>query len=772
MPDPEGESQLVLLALAAGLCALFAFTLGRGSKPLAGRDSSSALAATQELVRQDCAALVIAMAELAQGNLAARLTVRATPIDAAAHPDMRGFVELLNSVIASLREAADVFNELTETPCQRLLYVGADSFVEGCACAEAMGKILGGAGQIAVVTTFFAVSGPELRRKGFLSALRENSPGVQVVTSLEGTESAEQAYERTRALLQRHPHLQGLYVTQGATPHDVARAVVDAGRAGQIKIVTHDLVDETMRDIQAGIITATLSQDPFAQGYETVMHLFNHVAAGWRPAAPRLLTRRELVTRENYVDFWDPVRGVIESAFAAGRRTHPMEPTSDRPLRIGVIGREDTKFWEPVRAGVLAAAERLRPYRATVEWVVPPVDGPAGTISAVSHCALLDSLAARGYDGIATAAFHRDYIASINRAVAAGVPVVTYNTEPSSLSGLVSIVKAQAGRLLDYSQDLAATINSVRQATHHITLAMSQISQGTASQTDQVGHTHEVLNSLLTQVDDVTREATQGASAAEVAAQAASAGDKAANLTRTSMQGIEEAVTETAETVEALGRKSEQIDTIIRLISSIAYQIKLLGINAAIEAAHAGQYGAGFLVVAGEIRSLAERTSRATVEITDLVGSVKGSVRDVQKVMGLALERVAQGAAMAEQAGKVLTDILRSVEGNRNRLTTITSTASKMQGFSREVGGAMESVAAVSEQNAASVEEVTASTEEMSGQLDEVNRLAQNLAAMAQTAREMLARFSVAGDPAVTSTEARRRVPTESPDGRETEERR
>jgi methyl-accepting chemotaxis protein len=437
-----------------------------------------------------------------------------------------------------------------------------------------------------------------------------------------------------------------------------------------------------------------------------------------------------------------------------------------------VIGREDTKFWEPVRAGVLAAAERLRPYRATVEWVVPPVDGPAGTISAVSHCALLDSLAARGYDGIATAAFHRDYIASINRAVAAGVPVVTYNTEPSSLSGLVSIVKAQAGRLLDYSQDLAATINSVRQATHHITLAMSQISQGTASQTDQVGHTHEVLNSLLTQVDDVTREATQGASAAEVAAQAASAGDKAANLTRTSMQGIEEAVTETAETVEALGRKSEQIDTIIRLISSIAYQIKLLGINAAIEAAHAGQYGAGFLVVAGEIRSLAERTSRATVEITDLVGSVKGSVRDVQKVMGLALERVAQGAAMAEQAGKVLTDILRSVEGNRNRLTTITSTASKMQGFSREVGGAMESVAAVSEQNAASVEEVTASTEEMSGQLDEVNRLAQNLAAMAQTAREMLARFSVAGDPAVTSTEARRRVPTESPDGRETEERR
>jgi methyl-accepting chemotaxis protein len=95
-----------------------------------------------------------------------------------------------------------------------------------------------------------------------------------------------------------------------------------------------------------------------------------------------------------------------------------------------------------------------------------------------------------------------------------------------------------------------------------------------------------------------------------------------------------------------------------------------------------------------------------------------------------------------------------------------------MQGFSREVGGAMESVAAVSEQNAASVEEVTASTEEMSGQLDEVNRLAQNLAAMAQTAREMLARFSVAGDPAVTSTEARRRVPTESPDGRETEERR
>jgi len=209
------------------------------------------------------------------------------------------------------------------------------------------------------------------------------------------------------------------------------------------------------------------------------------------------------------------------------------------------------------------------------------------------------------------------------------------------------------------------------------------------------------------------------------------------------MRGIEEAVLNTAQTVAALGRESDKIDTIVKLISGIAYQVKLLGINAAIEAAHAGQYGAGFLVVAGEIRSLAERTSRASLEITQLIESTKGRIGEVERVMRSTLDRVSQGRILSDQGGKVLGEVRTAVIANLERLVAITSAISEMQAFSNQASAAMENVAAVSEENAAAVEEVTASTEEMSGQLEEVANLANALASMAKTTRELLAKFNL-----------------------------
>jgi methyl-accepting chemotaxis protein len=706
-------------------------------------DSNALLSTTGEQVKQDCRALAISMAEVAQGDLRVRLAFQAQPLKPHEHPGMTAVVEVLNTVIGSLRETADEFNELTEVPCTRLCYVGADSFLEGRACGEAMGQALQRQGQVAVVTTFFSKSGPELRRKGFASLIHEQFPGIHLVAAIEGTEDKESAFERARELLQNYPHLQGIYVTVGATPRGVARAVAEAGRAGQIKIITHDLVEETMRDIQAGVITATLGQDPFAQGYEPVIHLFNHLATGWQPHAPRLLTHRDLVTRENYADFWHDARGVIESAAVAERRTQPLEAQPSRPLRIAVLGREDARFWEPVRDGVLAAAEKLKFRQTSVEWMIPDPDGNSGLISARAQGALIETLVARRYDGIATTAFDKDYIPYINQAVAAGVAVVTYNTEPISLRALIAVIMEQAGQLLNYSHHLADTIRSVNLATRQITLAMSQVSQGTTSQNEHVSRTHELLGSLLKQLQQVTREAGEGTAAAHEAAQAAQAGNQAVSRTRESMLGIARAVTDTAKTVEALGEQSEKIDSIVKLISSIAYQIKLLGINAAIEAAHAGQYGAGFLVVAGEIRSLAERTADASREITELIDSVKARIQEVEKVMGSTLNRVNEGGVLAAQSAQVLSDIRKAVGTNQARLTAIRSTMLQMQEFSNQAGEAMESVAAVSEQNAAAVEEVTASTEEMSGQLEEVAQLAHSLAAMADATRELLGKFNV-----------------------------
>ncbi len=697
-------------------------------------------------VTEDCSALAVAMTELAQGNLTAHLAVQSQPVDPARHAQIREFVEAFNSVVESLQETAREFNAVTEAPCHRLCYVGADSFLEGRACGEAMGKALEGRGQVVVITSAYSAAGPEQRRKGFVSVIRERFPQISIVEMVEGTENNEKAAACARALLQKYPSLRGIYVTVGATPHEIARAVADAGKGGIVKVVAHDLVDDTMHDIQAGTIEATLGQDPFAQGHEPAILLFNHLAAGWEPPVPRLLTNLDVVTRENYQHFWHPEHGVIETAAVAQRRSNPVDVQPSRTLRIAVLGREDSKFWNQVRDGVSSAAEKLRGRNTTVDWIVPRENREQGSIGSEIYGPLMESLVQQRYDAFATGIFDEGYIPYINRAVAARVPVITFNSEPTSLRGLVLAITDQARKLKNLSKNLAATIGHVNQATVQINSAMNQVSQGTISQNEQVSRTYESLGSLLKNIDQVSTEARRGSEAAEGAATAANAGTEAVENTLSSMQSIKESVSDTAQTVEKLGQHSEKIDIIIKLIGGIAYQIKLLGINAAIEAAHAGQYGAGFSVVAGEIRSLAERTAQATREITDLVASVKAGIEGVEKVMGGGLEKVAKGANLAEQAGKVLGEIRQSVQGNQSRLRKIAAAMAEMPAFSPQVGEVMESVATVSEENAAAIEEVSASTREMTSQLEEVTRLAGSLTKMAEAEQQLLAKFSLAED--------------------------
>jgi methyl-accepting chemotaxis protein len=694
-------------------------------------------------VKEDCAALVAAMTELAQGDLTAHMTVQSQPADSARHPQIRELVDAFNSVVESLQETAREFNAVTEAPCLRLCYVGADSFLEGRACGEAMGAALESGGQVAVITSSYAASGPELRRKGFLSVVRERFPQISIVESVEGTENPEKAHACAKSLLQRYPALRGIYVTIGATPHDIAMAVLETGKSGQVKVVCHDLVDDTMRDIQAGHITATLGQDPFAQGHEPIIHLYNHLAAGWQPPVPRLLTNLDVVTRENYQHFWSPECGTIESEAVAQRRSRPADKRPNRPLRIAAVGREDSKFWNQVRDGVMAAADKLRACNTTVDWIVPPENRQDGNISPAVYGPLIESLVQQRYDALATGIFHKDYIPYINRTVEAHVPVITFNSEPTSLRGLVFSITEQARKLMGLSNNIAATVSQVNQATAQINNAMNQVSQGTISQNEQVGRTYESMGSLLRNIDEVSTEARQGSEAAEGAAKAAHAGTEAVEKTLASMQSIKESVSETARTVEKLGQHSEKIDIIIKLIHGIAYQIKLLGINAAIEAAHAGQYGAGFSVVAGEIRSLAERTAEATREITDLVASIKSGIDEVEKVMGGGLEKASHGADLAEQAGEVLNEIRHTVEGNKSRLRKIAAAMMEMQAYSHEVGQVMESVATVSEENAAAIEEVTASTREMTSQLKQVNDLTESLTSMAEAEQQLLAKFNL-----------------------------
>ena len=141
------------------------------------------------------------------------------------------------------------------------------------------------------------LTGQLLRYKGFQFFLKDNFPLIKIVDVLEDNGSSERVYDLTKNTLNKYSDLSGIYITHpGAV---VAKAVVEKGKTGSVKIICHDLGDDTMPYIQEGVISATISQDVFAQGHDPLIHLFNYLVAKWSPPKPRLLTRMDLVTKEN-----------------------------------------------------------------------------------------------------------------------------------------------------------------------------------------------------------------------------------------------------------------------------------------------------------------------------------------------------------------------------------------------------------------------------------------------------------------------------------------
>ncbi len=347
-------------------------------------------------------------------------------------------------------------------------------------------------------------------------------------------------------------------------------------------------------------------------------------------------------------------------------------------------------------------------------------------------------------------------------------------TEAAHQSGNASTQIAHTiGQVAVGAQDQAQAASSTSAAVATLTSVIGVVGSGAAETTAKTADSSAAVMRLARAIEAASAASGEVETVSAQAAAAASAGLEAVGQTAAGMSRIRDAVSTSAARVIELGAISGQIGTIVETIDDIAEQTNLLALNAAIEAARAGEQGKGFAVVADEVRKLAERSGRATKEIADLIAHVQKETGLAVEAMQVGAAEVAGGSHLADQAGASLDAIGVAVTATRSAVerialavgtmgeasegvvgatdaiaaiaTRTNEAASRMTQDAGSVASAVESIAAVSEENSAAAEEVSATTEEMSAQVEEVVASAATLSDMAARLDGLVARFTLAG---------------------------
>jgi len=179
------------------------------------------------------------------------------------------------------------------------------------------------------------------------------------------------------------------------------------------------------------------------------------------------------------------------------------------------------------------------------------------------------------------------------------------------------------------------------------------------------------------------------------------------------MNRISASVMESARTIETLGKSSDEIGEIIAVIYDIADQTNLLALNAAIEAARAGEQGRGFAVVADEVRKLAERTTKATKEIASMIKSIQSDTDGAVKSMSAGTEEVEKGVSLVNQAGGSLDQIVEVVASVTDMIQQIATAAEEQSAAAEEISTNVEAVATITKETATGANQSSVATQEL-----------------------------------------------------------
>lgn len=294
--------------------------------------------------------------------------------------------------------------------------------------------------------------------------------------------------------------------------------------------------------------------------------------------------------------------------------------------------------------------------------------------------------------------------------------------------------KDEIGDLADSLNEMSANLNEmvgqvasattqIASSTQQLSATSEEMAAGAEEQTSQTSQVATSVEEMSATVQEVAKNAKNASDSSSEAGKTAEEGGEIVGQTVSEMQKIAKSVSDLQDVIQGLNKNSEKIGDIVGVIDDVADQTNLLALNAAIEAARAGEQGRGFAVVADEVRKLAERTTSSTKEIADMVKSIQGDTSQAVSSMEEAGKEVKEGVEVAGKAGDALKKIVEMSQGVNQIVQQIATAAEQQAAASEEISSNVESIASVSKQSASGAQQTSSAAQELSSLADGLQSL-------------------------------------------------
>ena len=325
-----------------------------------------------------------------------------------------------------------------------------------------------------------------------------------------------------------------------------------------------------------------------------------------------------------------------------------------------------------------------------------------------------------------------------------GQMAISLNKAIGNLRDLIKHVVESTGQVASSSEQLSVSARTVGEATKQISEAMNQLAKGSDDQAEAASETGNVVGQMSRSIQQVVNSAQDMAQSADEASRIAEDGEQTVNVAIAEIESVKTTFVQSAGVVRKLGNRSQEIGRIIEAITSIANQTNLLALNAAIEAARAGEHGKGFAVVADEVRALAEQSRQAAEQIAHLIDDIQTETGEAVASMEKGSQEIASGVKTVNASGVAFQRIVEAVNNVTGKIQEVAAATHEVLNGSEHVVRAVENIAAITEESAASTEEVSASAEEQMSSVEEIASAAEGLAQQAQFLQKIVQQFKLA----------------------------